>query len=251
MSNWYPIGNPFFENIHNYNGMEHTRYTTSIRNLVYSSFREEDLTNLLNGYRKPDDNIKRGIEVVFNFEYPILNETFESEIVGNINPKELFEKAFISKYFTDEIAFESFAEFQMKLCGKLLEIIPIYNAKCKLLFDTSYKDLFGGYILDETFDNTHKDKNENNGTNQNVGTRFPINNIGNAWYNTSNENYATDSGAVKNNSTLDNNGEYHNVRHEDKTNKADIEKIAKFNKMMNNILSGTLNEFKYLFIGIR
>jgi hypothetical protein len=239
MSNeWYKISNIFYDNIHSYNGMEHNRYTTSIRNLVYSAFSENDISDKLAGYKTPNETIEKGIEIVFNFDYPILNEEFNSDIVGKINPKSLFEKAFITKYFTDEIAFESFAEFQMKLCGKLLEIIPIYNAKCKLLFGTTYKDLFGGYTLSEFVDNN------SSGINQNVGTNFPINNIDNSWYKTDDENYATSSSAFKNDN------KYHNERKLDKTNKGDIEKISKFNNSMNNIISSTIEEFKYLFMGV-
>lgn len=254
----YKITSPFFDNLHSYNGMQHVRYTTTIRNIVYSSFAEEDVTNILAGYKTPLDTIQRGIDIVFNVPYPIIDKTYDNDIIGKISTKDLFENAFITKFFTDEIAFESFAEFQMKLYGKLLEVIPIYNMECKLFFENDFKDLWGGYILEENLTNEHNDTNKSNGDNkntrQNIGNRFPVNNINNVWTDLEKENYATDGGAEKSNGEFSNNhqndGGYINIHHIDKTNKPDIDKITKFYSALKKYMNNILDEFSYLFIGI-
>ena len=243
------ISSPFFDNIHAYNGMQHTRYTTSIRNLVYSSFTEEEYNNLLSGYKNPHETIQRGIDIIFNFDYPILNKTFTNSLYTNINPKDMFEKAFVTKYFTDEIAYESFAEFQMKLLGKLLEVMPTFNMKCMFLFNTEYKDIWGGYTIDETFDNTHKDTNDTDTDTKSVSSRFPVNNT-NVYVNIDSENYATNGNGIKGKNNHKNNGEYHNTRKLDRTEKADYTKLKEFMSVFNKLITSTLNEFNYLFMGI-
>ena len=46
----------------------------------------------------------------------------------------------------------------------------------------------------------------------------------------------------------DNNGEYHNTRNVDRTEKPDIEKIAKFNKQISNIISSTLKDLSNIVL---
>lgn len=262
------IISPFIENIHSYNGMQHTRYTTSIRNIVFDYFKWNDETKY-DGYALPEDVIEKGRELVFNFKYPIIDKNYSSEFFGDINTKELFETAFINKYITDEIGFESFAEFQMKLRGKLFEVIPLYNTKINLFMNMKLNQMWGGYTLTEQTDNTHKDSGNssgtdnsnvtNNGTSKNIGSTFPVNYVDD-YDNLDGINYGTDGNSAtsnnksdrKNNTTgkFDNNGEFHTTHTVDRKDLPDISKLTQLSNIFSNILTGTLKEFDGLFMGI-
>lgn len=251
------ITNPWFDNLHAYNGMEHNPNTTSIRNIIYSSFADEDLLNPLNGYRSMEDVIQRGRELVFDFDYGIINTTFENDIVGKINLKDSFETAFITKFMLDEIGYESFVAFKSKLYGKLLEITPMLNAKFNLMMKLRYKDFYGGYDYNEHIDNVHHDDDTGSTTGKNkgkaIGNTYPVN-VVNALDELGDINYASDGTATENDSTntrdLHNTGGYTTDRTVERDNRNLIDNMLKLKSMLNDIISSALNECGYLFMGI-
>lgn len=259
------ITNPYLENIHSYNGKLHERYTTSIYNITYDTFQDKDFSNLLAGYVEPEKIINRAREIVFDFDYPIISEDFENKYLGKLNLKDSFEKAFIRKYLTDEIAYESFTLWKSKLMGKIEETIPLLNLKFNMFLEITPKDLRGGYEYTEHINNVHNDtdvfEGKNTGTQSNVtnnvGSSFPVNDI-NAFNNLGDVDYAT-SGVInkhkrtddlKDNRTNENNGGYDTDRTIEKTDRNLIDNLLKMKRIMDSYISDYLNQFQYLFMGI-
>lgn len=213
------IINPFLENIHAYNGKLHEAYTTSIYNIVYDTFADNDYDNLLAGYQDPTKILERARSIVFDFDYGIINGTIENKYLGTLNLKDSFEEAFISKYLTDEIAYESFSLWKTKLRGKLLEIVPVLNLQFNMFKEIELADLRGGYKYTETIDNTHSDNNTVKDTTTDKNTRtlntirttdtesesgaisssFPVNEVEDMYdRNMTSINYADGGNVVKN-----------------------------------------------------
>lgn len=267
------IINPYLENFHAYNGKLHDRYTTCIYNIAYDTFADNDITNPLAGYVEPDKLLQRAREVVFNFDYNISNKTVENEFLGKFNLKDSFEKAFIDKYLTDEIAYESFTLWQSKLKGKLQEIVPLLNLKFNTFCQIELFDLRGGYKYTEHIDNTHKDDDDinrigsdsrtNDGTNNTgqVDSSFPVNEV-DAYAHLEGVNYASGGASIKNtthgtskgSNTVDetrgNTGEYHTDRVATREDRNLIDNLKKIKGLYNDMITGSLKEFSYLFMGI-
>lgn len=267
------ILNPYLENLHSYNGKLHEAYTTSIYNIVYDTFQEEDFSNMLGGYVEPNKIIERAREIVFDFDYPIEINSIENEYLGTINLKETFEKAFIMKYLTDEIAYESFTLWKTKLMGKIFETVNTLNLKFNTLKNIKAKDLYGGYEYSEHIENTHNDtdKNTGNTTDENTGTQentsngvgsaFPVNSI-DAFNDLGDVDYA-DSGSIAkgkrtdnlkhkrtDNLTHENNGGYTTDRDITKTDDKLIENLLKLKRSLDNYITEYVSQFNYLFLGI-
>lgn len=267
------IINPYLENLHSYNGKLHEEYTTSIYNIVYDTFQDKDFSNLLGGYVEPNKIIERAREIVFDFDYPIINYTFENQFLGTLNLKDSFEKAFVRKFLTDEIAYESFTLWKAKLIGKIEETIPMLNLKFNMFLEITPRDLRGGYSYVEKVDNTHSDtdvlKGTNVGTNKgtqknegnSVSSEFPVNDI-DAYNNLGDVDYAS-NGVINKNTRTDNltntmnrdetnknNGEYETNRTIDKADRNLIENLTKIRRILDSYISDYLNEFQYLFLGI-
>ena len=259
------ITSPFYDNLHSYNGMEHNPNTTSIRNIIYSSFADENLVDRLGGYRSMNDVIQRGRELIFDFDYGIINTTFENEIVGKINLKDSFETAFITHYMLDEIGYESLVAFKSKLYGKLLEITPTLNAKFNLMMKLRYKDFYEGYDYEEHIINEHNDTDTNNGTindkgkdkTKQIDNRYPVN-VVNALDELGDIDYASNGVANEHNreNTNTRNSENRNIGgyKTDKTVIRDdrklLDNMLKIKSMLNDIISSAVKECSYLFMGI-
>lgn len=269
------ILNPYLENIHAYNGKLHDIYTTCIYNIAYDSFADVDTENMLAGYVPPDELVKRARDIVFNFDYGIIKETIENKYIGSLNLKDSFEEAFIAKYLTDEISYESFTLWQTKLRGKLLEVVPVLNLQYNMFKELELADLRGGYKYTETIDNTHSDtdtvKDTTSNTRKNNGTStsgaitsdFPVNEVDDLYNdNLKDVDWASGGSAVRNkndstttdNGTLNgdrkNNGEYQTNRNATREDRNLIDNILKIKKAFNTLITETLYQFDYLFLGI-
>lgn len=240
------------ENRHSYNAMHHSRYTTSLRNITYDYIKDNNKGDY-EGYKKPIPTMEECRNILFDFEYPILNETLSSEYMGTINIKDMFENSFVSKYFVDEIAFESFAEFKMRLRGKLFEVIPMFNLKMKVLLSLTANDFKGGYHLEEQTNNTHSDTDDRESSNKTKGISndFPVNII-DLPDDLKDVDYATNGSITDRtgNDTLVNNGEYETIHIADKTDRKQILYLMEMMNKIDDLISSTLKQFGYLFIGI-
>jgi len=88
-------------------------YTTQLRYICESlSGLDESL-----GLADADDIIAKARPKIFNFDYPIYDETHREEL----------ETKIISHYYTREIGMETYGLWKLRLKNKMNEIMPYYN----------------------------------------------------------------------------------------------------------------------------
>lgn len=90
-----------------------SKYTTEVRNICeYFSGLGESV-----GYYKANEVINKSVDKIFNFDYPIFDESY----------RKVLEKKILKHYYTREIGFETMGVWLLKLDTKLNEIMPYYN----------------------------------------------------------------------------------------------------------------------------
>ena len=87
-----------------------SKYTLMIKDIV------DDYSNNYDG-KKLDEKLELARPYIFNFDYPVIDES----------TKERIEKAILKHYYFREIAFETIAIFKIKLNDRLNLIMPRYN----------------------------------------------------------------------------------------------------------------------------
>lgn len=89
------------------------KYTTELRTICeeYAGYDKSV------GYKSVDDVISKSRDKVFNFEFPIFDESYRS----------VLETKIIKHYYTREISAETVGLWQLWLDTKLNEIMPYYN----------------------------------------------------------------------------------------------------------------------------
>lgn len=109
-----------------------SKYTTEIRFICETS------AGLIEsvGFNSVNDIIQKAIPNIFNFDFPIFDESYRNVLCTKI----------LKHYYTREIAFETVGLWKLKLETKLNEIMPYYNELYKSetfeynpLHDTDYK----------------------------------------------------------------------------------------------------------------
>lgn len=90
-----------------------SKYTTELR-YICESFAG---LNKSVGYKSVRQTIEEARPLIFNFPYPIYEQSHKEEL----------ETKIIKHYYTREIAFETVGLFQLKLDAKMNEIMPYYN----------------------------------------------------------------------------------------------------------------------------
>lgn len=107
------------------------KYTTEIRFLceTFAGLNESV------GYTQTNEIIQKAIPKIFNFDFPIFDESYRNVLCTKI----------LKHYYTREIGLETFGLWQLKLDTKLNEIMPYYNELYKTelfefnpLYDTDY-----------------------------------------------------------------------------------------------------------------
>lgn len=133
-----------------------SKYTTELRYIL------ESLTDLQGGYSNVENIIANGIPKLFDFDFPIFDESYRNVLLTKI----------CKHYYTQEIGAETVGLWKLRLDTKLNEIMPYYNQlyKSELL---TYNPL---YNVDVTIhrnskqNDTSTEKNKNNYTETNDGT---------------------------------------------------------------------------------
>lgn len=140
-----------------------SKYTTDLRFICES---ESGLIESV-GYSKVSDVIEAAIPKIFNFDFPIWDESYRNVLCTKI----------IKHYYTREIGFETYGLWKLKLETKLNEIMPYYNElyatttyEYNPLYDVDYTRVTNG---DESGEN--KRSNLRSGNNKRTGT---VNNDG-------------------------------------------------------------------------
>lgn len=101
-----------------------SKYTTELRYIcenkagLIQSVGDDDIENI----------IERSREKIFNFQYPIFNETY----------RPVLETKILRHFYTREIGLETYGLWHLKLRSKMEEIMPYYN---KLYVSESYEKL--------------------------------------------------------------------------------------------------------------
>ena len=90
-----------------------SKYTTEVRFICESLTGHEDSV----GYDDVDSVIEDALPLIFDFEFPIFDETYRS----------VLETKILRHYYTREIGLETYGLWKLKLQTKLNEIMPYYN----------------------------------------------------------------------------------------------------------------------------
>ena len=88
-----------------------SNFTTQVRYLC------ESFGGEAHGVREIDNQIKRANRTIFDFDYPIFDNSYKEEL----------ELKIIRHYYMREIGAETFGLWQLYLCDKMNEIMPYYN----------------------------------------------------------------------------------------------------------------------------
>ena len=207
------------------------------------------------------ERIQKARSIIFTFDYPTPYNISDDDF------KYYFETMFISKYIDYYFKQETFEAFQIALYSKMLEIMPVYNAKLSNFFYDKKDEM----LLNKTetvsegnakSNNTTESKNNTVIENENINNQkvinssFPSNlnragnNIGNVNYAdtgslTEQKNNATGTNETINNSETDNTSENYNKSVTVSGNL--FENYIKFDEHFKSIFSDLMGEFKPLF----
>lgn len=125
-----------------------SKYTTEVRFICEMNTQEPDVKN-----PTPDWYIEHSREKIFDFEYPIFDETYRS----------VLETKILKRYYTREICAETVGRWKLFLNQRMNEIMPYYNK----LYESELIKFNPMYDVDLTIDHTR----ENDGTEVGSGTR--------------------------------------------------------------------------------
>lgn len=147
-----------------------SKYTTELR-FICETLAEYDASQ---GYEKVSDIIDASWDKIFDFDFPIFDNSYKSVLCKKI----------IMHYYTREIGMETYGLWKLKLETLMNEIMPYYNERYKSaelkynpLYDTDYTRTTNG---GETGENS---KSSNGSTNR-------IRNDKKSYENSSNDNSA-------------------------------------------------------------
>lgn len=203
--------------------------STNIYNITASRTVDFDLLN-------PFEKMERARKMIFVFDYPT------PENVAPEDFKAFFEKMFIGKYLDDYFKYETFERWHIAFYSKMLEVLPIYNAKLSNFFETNKEKLFSNKT-ETTSENESNTENES--ANKNIASIFPAN-LNRAGQNIGAVNYANNGNISNDNSTAKNKTTGKNTT----VSIDNFNNILKFDDHFNKIFSDLLNEFQPLFSAV-
>lgn len=164
-----------------------SKYTTELRYIceVNSGFKTEELDG-----KSVDDIVKASRKNIFNFSYPIYDESHRAELECKI----------LKHYYTREIAAETFGLWRLWLNSTMNEIMPKYNKLYeyeKLAYDKAFNNIDVYDDGTSEFSNERNDKFVTNEVGSDAGSssvrdkkRFSDTPQGSVTFNeTNNENY--------------------------------------------------------------
>ena len=134
-----------------------SKYTTEVRYICETTSGLGEST----GYASVNDILEKCVSRVFNFDFPIFDESYRKPL----------EKKILKHFYTREIGFESVGLWKLKLDTKLNDIMPYFNQLYKSellsfnpLFDVDYQTTHTLNRNENTKkDNTGKTTTERNG----------------------------------------------------------------------------------------
>lgn len=136
-----------------------SKYTTEVR-FICENYAELDESV---GYSKIDEVISKALPKLFDFEFPIFDETYRS----------VLETKIIKHFYTREIGAESVGLWKHWLCTRLNEIMPYYNQ----LYKSAVIDFNPLYDMDLYKEGTAKDDSTRTDHNKTEGTNTRTDNL--------------------------------------------------------------------------
>ena len=127
-----------------------SEYTTELRYICESLNGDTESS----GYSKIQEIINNTYNKVFDFDYPIFDDTY----------KPVLEKKIIKHFYTREIAFETFGRWKLALDAKMNEIMPYYNQ----LYKSELIEFNPLYDVDQDTVGNRTNDDETNETENNV-----------------------------------------------------------------------------------
>jgi hypothetical protein len=185
--------------------------------------------------------------VLFDYDYQTPTRMDKEDF------KKWFETAFISKYMTNEIGFDTFEEFHIKLFGYMQSKMSYYSTALDNLLAVTPDKAFvsgkwGTTNIHSEDEYTNKSKSNNN--TDSMGSTLPINMIGSNAI--SNVKYA--DSANKNESTGNTESNNKGTRQHDESYDViytyHIEKLIGYNKEYKKWYDSLFDEFEILFLGV-
>lgn len=144
------------------------KYTTEVRYICETNVSESVSGN---GFNNVDDIIFKSRANIFNFNYPIFDETY----------RPVLESKILRHYYTREISEETVGLWKLRLCDKLNLIMPYYNQLYQSellsfnpLYDIDITTTHGGTKEGSKTDNT--DITDNRNTSEGIFNTESINN---------------------------------------------------------------------------
>lgn len=116
-----------------------SKYTITIKDMV-------DNYSLLSESKKIDDKLDYARQYIFDFDYPVIDETTKKRI----------EIAILKHYYLREIAFETIGIFKIKLNDRLNLIMSRYNALYEKQ-DLSLSPYINSYMSESGVNNGNND----------------------------------------------------------------------------------------------
>lgn len=126
-----------------------SEYTTTVRYICEFYNNQNKST----GYSTIESVIENSYSKIFDFNYPIFDESYKS----------ILEKKILKYFYLYEICCETASEWKLFLCNKLNEIMPYYNQ----LYN-SEKIKIEPFITNDTTTTYTSSKNESNETHRNL-----------------------------------------------------------------------------------
>lgn len=198
-------------------------YTTELRTICESYAGFSDIAV----YDNIDDIIAKALPKLFNFNFPIFNESYRITL----------ETKIIKHYYTREISEETVGLWKLRLDSKLNEIMPYYN---KL-----YNEIENAVNLfnNKNITVTYKRNNEGNGITRNLYSDTPQGSL----MGVEAEEYLTNANKNINNATtteeyLENTKGIENI--------SNIDSFNKFIKYYKDIDMMIIDELKVIFMSI-
>lgn len=198
-------------------------YTTELRTICESYAGFSDIAV----YDNIDSIIEKALPKIFNFNFPIFNESYRTTL----------ETKIIKHYYTREISEETVGLWKLRLDSKLNEIMPYYN---KL-----YNEIENAVNLfnNKNITVTYKRNNEGNGITRNLYSDTPQGSL----MGVEAEEYLTNANKNINNATtteeyLENTKGIENI--------SNIDSFNKFIKYYKDIDMMIIDELKVIFMSI-
>lgn len=129
-----------------------SKYTTEVR-FICETYAQLDKSE---GYQSINGIIEKARDKVFNFDFPIYDESYRS----------VLESKILKHYYTREIGFETVGLWEHFLDMKMNEIMPYYNQ----LYKSALLDFNPLYDVDYTTTSNRGIKSNENSTNHNTRT---------------------------------------------------------------------------------